>query len=128
MRSRVRISRGVTIVWVKVPTAAASVVCSAGLVAALALPAAMQEAPEVAKDLGVKLSVNWGNLDAFNAIPSFEALLSAGDLNDVLTALGGLDSLNGIPGFVALLNVDPSQLALTDGIPGIVALLNGDPS
>ena len=103
MRSRVRISREVTIVWVKVPTAATAVVCSAGLVAALALPVAMQEAPEVAKDLGVKLSVNWGNLDAFNAIPSLEALLAAGNSDDVVSALDGLDSTNGVRAWVEYL-------------------------
>lgn len=104
--------------WVKVPTAAVSVVCSAGLVAALALPVAMQEAPEVAKNLGVKLSVNWGNLDAFNAIPSYEALLG-GDLS----ALNDLATTDGISGILALLNGDPSQLVLTDGIPAYVEYL-----
>ena len=111
----VRVWRGVTIVWVKVPTAATSVVCSAGLVAALALPAAMQEAPEVAKDLGVKLSVNWGALDAFSAIPSLELLLS-GDLS----GLDGLDSTNGI---LPLLNGDLSALDSTNGIPAYVEFL-----
>lgn len=104
--------------WVKVPTAATSVVCSAGLVAALALPVAMQEAPEVAKDLGVKLSVNWGNLDAFNALPLYGDLL-IGDSS----AYADLASLSGVPGIVALLNGDPSELESTDGIPAYVEFL-----
>ena len=65
--------------WVKAPTVAMSVVCSAGLVAALALPVTMKAGSEFVQGAAVKLSVNWDRLAAFDAIPAYTQI-AGGDV------------------------------------------------
>jgi hypothetical protein len=114
-------------VWVKIPTAATAVVCSACIAVAAAPPAGDMAADHFAKttSAGVKLAVNFENLDWLNAIPAYQEFLETGELS----ALGDLDLLNAIPAYVALLNGDPTALGdldLLNAIPAYVALLNGD--
>jgi hypothetical protein len=104
-------------VWVKIPTAATAVVCSACIAVAAAPPAGDMAADHFAKttSAGVKLAVNFENLDWLNAIPAYQEFLETGELS----ALGDLDLLNAIPAYVALLNGDSAGLEGLDLLNGI---------
>jgi hypothetical protein len=115
-------------VWAKTPVAAASVLCAACLAMTAALPAvetAAERAARIASENVSLSAVNFGALDAFDAIPSLQQIIDG----QVLEGLVGLDSTNAVPSLLALLTGNPAGLDgldSTNGINPLIALLGGD--
>ena len=84
--------------WAKISNSATKMACVACLAVAATLPAAGSAAERMANE-NVRLAVDFSQIDAFSAIPLYQALLGGN-----LTALAGLDSVNGIPPLIAFLN------------------------
>jgi len=119
-------------VWAKTPVALGSVLCAACLAVATTTPAAERAADQLATTVerGVNLKADLSILDAFSALPTFQALLAATTPEELVAALGEYGLTDAVPFLTLLGQGNPAGLAGLDSTNAIIPLvafaLSGD--
>ncbi|MGY4648780.1 hypothetical protein [Mycobacterium sp. URHB0021] len=113
-------------VWAKTPVALGSVLCAACLAVATTTPAAERAADQLATTVerGVNLKVDLSILDAFSALPTFQALLAATTPEELVAALGDYGLTDAVPAFVALAQGDVTGFDDLDSLSAINPLVS----
>ena len=116
--------------WVKISTAGTSVVCSACIAVAAALPAIDTAADHLAKSTsaGVQLSAlaNLGNLASLSAVPAYANFLQTGKV-DALTPLASLSAVPAYADFLQTGDVHKlAPLASLSAVPAYADLVTGN--
>ena len=113
-------------VWAKTPVALGSVLCAACLAVATTTPAAERAADQLATTVerGVNLKADLSILDAFSALPTFQALLAATTPEELVAALGEYGLTDAVPAFVALAQGDVTGFDDLDSLSAINPLVS----